>query len=440
MKRILVITILVFSSFLLGLDLDQSIKIALNNNLDLKAQNASLQAAKADNFDSYLSLGPSATLGMNYRENDVDFNKENYSNTFSLNINQPIFNGGKIILGALINSDIKNIENLSYQAKILEIISDTESKYFSVLETLDRQQIAAKNLQVAQANYQSALVRFETGTISKAELLQLQSDLASKEVSSIQADNFLMTNKQDFKNFLQVDKLDELEKIDIIQYENLISELKKMDIAQIETILKELSDIALNNNPTIKTTMISRETSKKSLWIATGNFMPSVNFSYAKNWGDSDIPGMSQDYDSSQSIGLNISMPIFPLADNGLQVAKANYNLRKATYNAENVENAILLGLRNLLYTLVTNGRLIDSANLAYQYAEATFSQMQERYKSGLITTNDLLSASIMLSSSKSQYTTAKYNFLKSQTALLNLLGINDRNKINDIITIGDKK
>ncbi|MFO7896369.1 MAG: TolC family protein [Candidatus Cloacimonadales bacterium] len=432
MKRILLSAIFLAASYLSALDLAESIQIALQNNLQLKSQEESLKAAQADEWSSYLGLGPSASLGMNYNDSDANFDGENFTNSLSLQVNQPLFNGGKIFLGAMINRDLQQIEAQNILVKRLEIIAETEKKYFAVLENEELVNIARQNLEAAESNFQKGEVRFESGSISKVELLQLQSDLASKEVNLMQSQNSLAILKQDLQNYLQLDKLPQLQSIDFEQYAALIEKLK--NLKSIDPLFSQLLLLVEQQNPALQISALSKSTSKKGVWLAAGNFLPTLNLSYSKNWIDSDNPMSLQDYDSNQSIGLNISVPVFPLADNGLQLAKANYQLRRSGYQAASTKDGIELALRNAIYQMLSNAKLIESARLAFQYAEESYQQMSERFDSGLITTNDLLASRVMLASAQNQYTRAKYNFLKSQTAILQQLGTDDRKTLEKIL------
>ena len=107
--KLIIVLMLSLGIFLNAITLDETIKLALENNLDLKAQGQALKSAKADKYGSYLSLIPSASLGMNYGEYDAELDGDNYSNQISLTVSQPLFNGGKIFLGAMIILNRKTI-------------------------------------------------------------------------------------------------------------------------------------------------------------------------------------------------------------------------------------------------------------------------------------------------------------------------------------------
>ncbi len=432
MKKYFILSLIVMSTMLTAINLQESINCALGNNLELKAQEESLKAAKATEVSSYLSLGPTASLGMNYSDTDANFDKENFNNTFSLSVRQPIFNGGKVLLSSLINKDLRKIEEQNFLAKRLEVIAQTEDKYFSVLEAKEFMNIAKQNLISAEENFKKGQVRFEVGSISQVDLLQLQSDFASKEVSFLQSKNRYQLAMKSLENYLQKDNITDISEIDFSAYEEVINKLKNAD--DIDRLGEKILEVSYQNNPTLKITDLSKSTGKKSLLMAAGNFMPTVNLSYNKNWNDTDNSMGMQDYDSSESVGLSISVPIFPIADNGLNLAKANYNLRKTTYTAENTKDMINLTIKNALYTLVSNAKMIDSAKLAYEYASESYKQMEEKFNNGMISANDLLSSRVMLSSAQTSYATAKYDFLRAQSNILQQLGSENKDILNKLI------
>ena len=77
---------------------------------------------------------------------------------------------------------------------------------------------------------------------------------------------------------------------------------------------------------------------------------------------------------------------------------------------------------------------MIDSAKLAYEYASESYKQMEERFDNGLIAANDLLAARVMLSSAQTSYATAKYDFLRAQSSILQQLGSENKNILNKLI------
>ena len=165
--------------------------------------------------------------------------------------------------------------------------------------------------------------------------------------------------------------------------------------------------------------------------MAGGNFLPSVNLQYSNNWSKYDF---QDNFSESGQLGINLSIPIFPLVDNGLGVAKANNNLKQSKYTLETVSNGIKLSLQSSLINLVAAAKTVRSSKLAMEYSKETYGQMKERFTHGVITANELLSAEVMFTSAQNQYTTSFYNFLRAKSTLQLMMGIEDPQILEKIL------
>ena len=439
MKKILLPIIVISLSMNLiaqSLTLDEAKKLALKNNPDLLAQEQATKASKNSLWQSYLSLIPSATVNGNY----VKFNELRMVGTpelaeetqsYGYTISQPIFNGGKIWLGARMANDGYKIAKENLTNKLLSTIADVESKYFNVLENQNLLEISRKDLLSSQTNVDVAQVRYDAGTLSKAELLQFQSELAGKEVNLIQMENLYQISLLELANFLQIEEIKELSEIPIEAHQLTLDDLCSKSISELDGMIEAVVNIGKENNPSLKKSKISVNTNKKSLLMAGGNFLPSVNLQYSNSWSKYDI---QDDYEESGQLGINLSVPIFPLVDNGLEVAKANHNLKQAKYTLGTVSSGIKLSLQSSLINLVAAAKTVKSAKLAMSYSQETYDQMKERFALGANTANDLLFVEVMFTSAQNQYTSSFYNYLRAKSNLMLIMGEEDPQILEKII------
>ncbi len=438
MKKILLSIIVILISIGLtaqSLSLDEAKQLALKNNPDLLSQQQTTKASKNNLWQSYLNLIPSANLTGNYAKfNDpvmIGIEPAEELEKYGYIVDQPVFNGGKIWLGARIANDSYKISKESLKNKTLSTIADVESKYFSVLENQILLEISNKDLLSSKTNVEIAQIRFEAGTLSKAEYLQLQSELAGKEVSLIQIENLYQISLLELANFLQIEKVNELAEIPIEMHQPTLDKLRTKSISELDEMKNTIISIGENSNPSLKMSEISVNTNKKSLLLAGGNFLPSVSLRYSNDWSKYDF---QDDFSESGQLGINLSIPIFPLVDNGLGVAKANHNLKQSKYALETVSDGIKLSLQSSLINLVAAAKTVRSSKLAMEYSQETYGQMKERFIHGMITANDLLSAEVMFTSAQNQYTTSFYNFLRAKSTLLLVMGIEDPQILEEIL------
>ncbi len=435
----LIIAILLISVFGLdALNLQEAKDIALNSNPDLLAAQEANKASKNSLWEAYLSIIPTASLSGGYTRYDEEQIFQNTTNKYDVFynyqfvVNQPIFNGGKVWLGAAMAKDTNKISNESYLSTRLKTISSLEQKYYAVLKNQALLEIAQKNLQTSKTNTEIAKVKFEAGSLSKAGYLQLQAEQANKEVSLIQMEMLYQTSLLDLTNFLGIDKIDKLEEISRTDFQAELENLKKIDTIRIEHIVDEIMNIGLNQNPTMQISRLSMQTSDKLLWMAGGNFLPSINLQYSKSWMKYDF---ENEYDDNVGqLGLNVSIPIFPLIDNGLEVAKARHNLKQAKYNLDSAENGIELAIKSSVLNMVSTAKTIHASQLSLDYSYETYEQMKERFTNGQITANELLATEIMYTSAQNQVATSFYDYLSAKSSLLQLMGTEDAEQLNKII------
>lgn len=410
------------------LTLKDAKEIALKNNPDLLAEEHAKKSAKYDFWKSTLKLIPSVNLDGTYTEYKPEFGMglgptADESRSYGYTISQPIFNGGKIWLGSRIQNDAAKIADATYINKRLETIAEVESKYFSVLENQDLLETAKKDLQSSEIQLEIAKVRYETGTLSKADYLQLQSQKASKEVSMIQIENLYSISKIDLANFLQIPPEYTLETISLDLYETYLNNIQFLDPVQVKELISEVIEISKEKNPSLKMAELSKAINKKSVIMAGGNFLPSLNLSYSKTWEKYDY---QDDYKDSERLMLIASAPIFPIADNAAEFAKAKHDYKKSYYDYRSAEDGIELGLKSSVLNLVASARSVYATKKALEFAEETYLQMEERFRNNIITTSNLLDVEVMLTSSRNQYTKSIYDFLRTRSSLLQLMGVED--------------
>ncbi|MDO9578833.1 MAG: TolC family protein [Candidatus Cloacimonadales bacterium] len=439
MKNFL-ISILMISSFfsLNALNLEEAKQIALKNNPDLLAAEESNKASKNNLWKTYLSIAPSASVSGGFTRYDEEKILQNSNDAYDglynyqLVINQPIFNGGKVWLGAGLAKDADNISNESFKSARLNTISNLEKKYFSVLKNQALLDIANKNLQTSKTNTDIAKVKFESGSLSKAGYLQMQSEQANKEVSLIQVETLYQTSLLDLENFLSLEKIDELQEISADDYQAELQKLKETDMEEINGLVDEIMQIGKKENPTLRISELSVKTNNKSLLMAGGNFLPTLNLQYSKSWLKYDFEDTFND--NVGQLGINVSVPIFPLVDNGLEVAVARNKLKQAKYSLESTENNIALSIKSSVLNMVSAAKTVYSSKLALEYSAETYEQMKEYFANGKITANELLSAEIMYTSAQNQVATGFYDYLSAKSSLLALMGTEDENVLNNIL------
>ncbi len=425
-RAILIITLLLFSVSLYALDLTLELakELALKNYPGYLSQIEALKSAQSGRWNAYSSLLPSASLNASQTryspDQTVGFNKVDKLNTYGFSIMQPIFNGGKIWLGARMREDAVKISEENLRMTKLGTLAGVEAQYFSVLQNEQLMEIAELDLESSKTNLEIAEAKYDSGLLSKGDYLQIQAEKTNKLVSVLQMKNLYQTSKMSLLNYLQIGSIGTIEPVDSTTYSDLLQRLQNLSLAEIDSISNSFVQYGMEHNPAIAMSNIVINTSKKSLVMAGGNFLPSVNLSYSKNWIKYDF---MNDYNDSENITLSASLPIFPIVDNVTSFTQAHHNLKKSQYDYKYTEDGVVTGIKGQFLSLVSYANSIIASKASQAQAGETYAQMQERFSSGMISANELNSTQTLYLSTQNQYVQSLYDFLGAKSALLQQLG-----------------
>ncbi len=441
MQKILSLTIVLLLIILSinaeTISLNKAKEIALKSNPGLSAQKESLKSSEWNYNNSIISLFPSGSLSASYRQSDQEFSSfgstYSESGSYGVNLSQPLFMGGKLINAALIAKTSRDISKITLTDKELEILNTTETKYFSLIEAMNLLEIATDQLTIADQRVQDSQTRFAQGTISKAELLQVQADAADKKVSLIQAQLSYDVSYKDLKNYLLLSDDFEIDVEIDDSFESEISELNMIDSVNMDTLVDRIVTFSNSNSNTMKMLELSTSISKTNVNMAVGNFMPTLNLSYSyTNSGDAREDW--SEYPWSSTLSVSASLPIFPLVDSYSDVQKAKADYRKAEYDFIDSKNGNALGVESSLLSLLSSARKYEASKLSLEYSEETFKQMQARYNNGLLSSTDLLDAEVMYKSSRMNAVSSKFDYLKAKSTLKKQLGLSDDSRLISMI------
>lgn len=449
MRKLILLIIFVATCFILNaeiLTLKDAKEIALKNNPEYLSKKYAFESAKWSEINSLSGLLPSANLtgsqiqmkpGMPTMMNPIPDDEKN-TRSYGYSINQPLFLGGKLWLGYRISRDAKQMSEYALAEQKLKTISGVEEKYFNLLEAAEILEIAEEQLRSAGLNLGIAETRYKMGTLANVDLLKIQSDKAAKETELIQSKTLYSINYSGLKNYLQYQDDFEVEDFDTTIYNELIKDLNIFDEKQINDLMNECFLISLNENLSIKTLEETKNMAKKSVLMAAGNFLPILNLSYSQTWSKSwnDIQSESDfNYEDSKQLALTASIPIFPITDNFADYKKAKYEKRKTDEEYKSAESGIKLDLESSVLNLISSAKQVKASELALNFTTKLHSQMEERFKNGMVSTSEMLDSEVMLKGARISNIQSLFSFIKAKSKLMLLLGMEEESELIEILS-----
>lgn len=429
------------------LSLQQARELALQNNSAYQAKAAELEAAKWSKTSAISSILPSMSLDGTWLYMDpaqtvqaggsaITLNHD--FRTFGLSLTQPIFVGGKAWQGYQMEKLGESMAQTGLEAQKLTLLTEVNNNYLGLLQTQDLTRISEMDKRSAEINLQIAQLKFDNGLLSNADYLRFKSQLASKEVTFLQAQTARQLAQLNLRNYLGIDFLPVAEELPGVENDPVMETLNGYS----PVASSALSELALQRSQEANTSLRLLENgvelSRRSYQMSKGSFLPTVMLIGSLNFEENGIDRYK--FDSSSQIMLTASIPLLPQLGNYAAMRKANFEYKKTLLQAKTATDGIKLGTESAVLNLVSAAKQVQAAGLSLEFTQQTYEQLQERFRMNLISSKDLLDADLMLSASRVAYSNAVFAYHKARVSLMQILGLENAEDLDTMIIIGANK
>ncbi len=445
MKKLilLLLTLLLLSTiYTVEIDLDESIKLAKVNNKEIQAAEYSLKSANWGKFDAFSNFLPRVSFNSaivriddeTYDEtmqvfqipvldqigmptgNFIPFSagamgtgiyKTSYSN--NITVQQPIFNGGKIILGYQLANLAKQQAEIALENKELDISYAVASTYFGYLKLKDIHELTQKSLSSSISHLKKVEKNYEVGTTKKSDVLQWKVRLNNDKTSNFKIENGLEEILYFWNSLIGVEDNVPTE-IQLEKYDTEIDSYAGMKQAEIKTARQEFLKKVKLSSPTLNSIDLANKMMKKSYWMAKGNFLPSLNLQFDYQIESDDEFDFSGD--DNWNLVAAVSVPLFTSGSNFSKVKQAKYELLKTKKQTEYARDNYLIAAENTFNRLITNARIIQDNKIALEFTKENHKIINQLFEQGMVTNSELLDAEIMLFGSEMNLISSYYDYV----------------------------
>ncbi len=436
MQRYVVLILIFFSGFLYGedlrqIDLQSAKELALRQNPQYQSAEADFLRAKWGKTNAFSAFLPNLSLSGNiiYMDparkvvsggQELSLNQDMRS--FALNLNQPIFLGGRLYQAYKIADLGYSMADFALQNMKQELIMDLEQKYYAALQMQDILEIASREYEQASSNLQLAELKQTSGLISRADYLRFEANLVNKEIALSQAETAYNIALRDLANFLGSSEI--LAPVAMQFDESELLPYSELDRGGIKSFTAKVHVMAEDQNYSLQILDGQVEIADRSHKMAKASFMPSLNLVGSRQYEENGID--RYDFQATNQIMLNLSVPLLPQIGSYASTKQAYYEAQRARFLAQSANDGVRLGIDAAITELISNARRVRSAQLSLQITTDLYDQLQERFRLNLISTLELMDAELMLSSARLAHTRAYYDFYAARLKLLSLLGTDD--------------
>lgn len=406
--------------------LDDCIEVAMKNNPEMRIAEKQLNYSQEAIQGSYSGIlpyvsfstsanrhtqGPSEYYAYGQRFESGDTTSYYYN--AALRVNQNIFDGGKWWNNIKLAKTGYNNASIERDYTRQVIIADVTEKFYEVLkaqELLKAYELALENSK-QQLNKTNEMLKI--GQVAKKDLFKAQVQEGSDRLKVIQQERNLNNAVSNLNIAMGIEPNSEIE-----VYEN--------GYTAPQLIGEEIAlELAYENNRTLRSLELQKESSFLQYKIAKGNRYPTLSASFSYSRGGSEFSRTYSEFDKwwNTSLGANLSFPLFEgfHRETDIQQKLINYQIYDDRIDKQKME--IQNQVQELLFALETYRYMLEINELTIQSAEEDLRLAQEMYRLNSATLLEVLDAQVALTRSRVDLITTKYDAKISEVRLFLVIG-----------------
>lgn len=400
--------------------LQECLDYAYQNNIQVRQSRNNQLSGIEDTKQAKAALFPSLVASTtqsytNYPSSEVTDNNS-YTGTYGITAGMTIFEGGKLRTEVKRQKVQNQMDALSVEESVNDIRIAIVQAYMQCLYAADAVRINRSTAEASKAQRDRAEEMLRTGSISRVDFAQLQSQYSSDEYQIVVAGSTLDNYKLQLKQLLELDIMEEMNPaVPGVKEENVLKALPPKN---------EVYETALKVMPQIRRGELGIEAAKLEEKSARAGFFPSISLSASVGTGhmsNNDFESGSQIWNCfNENVGLTLNIPIFSNRKNRTAVNKAKIALNDSYLEWTSLQKELLRNVESAYLDAVSAQAQYLSAREKEKYARESYELTSEQFRVGVKNTVELITAQNEYSAAQQQVLQAKYLTLLS-IELLNI-------------------
>ena len=417
--------------------LEQCVNYAVQNNIQLKQgqlnQALAEMQVQQSKYDFTPNINGSVDLGLNLGRS-IDpttnqfLNQTTWTNQYGLSISQEVFSGLTKLKTVDKNKiDVQAIE-LDNESLKTNIQLNLLTAYLNILnaeEQLEQAKISQKST-VEQLQRTQTLIK--AGALPEKAIIDIETQKISEEATITNLENQVKLAYNTLKNLLQLEPGKEL----IVKKPQEPEIDGNLTIETLENVYGE----ALKRRPEIKSQQLKIESSKLSLSIAKGAYLPTVSLfssfgtGYSNQYRSYDLVdpfnpvankvnyGKQLNDNVGYNMGVRLTIPIYNKRLPYFGMRQAEFGIQNAEFQLKSAELQLYENIKQAhlrASTAQSNYNImlksLEASNKSLEYAK-------ERLDRGVLTQIEYTVAKNARDAAQSRVTQAKYEYLFSTKVL----------------------
>lgn len=407
------------------LTIEDAMKIALENNFEIKIAKNNLKISETNVTVGNAGMLPTATANINDNNSVTNSsqtrqdgtstslkNAKNNSISYGVSLGWTVFDGMKMFAKLDQLKELQKLGDSELKRTILVKIGQVNSAYFDLVQ--QQQQLSALDTTIVISKQRLTLAqnRFSIGKASKLEVLNAQVDLNSDQVA-------LLRQKESYANakILLNQHLARDPKINFT-----VTDVVKVDK---KLVLVDLLELAQKQNPALESQIINKRIAELQLKQVKADRYPVVNLTSGYNINDNQSSLGFTSHSSSRGFnyGFNATLNVFDGFNQHRNEKIAKLQIENSQIAIEQQNMILNTQLSTAFQTYLTNLELIDLEEDNVAIAKQNLEITLDKFRIGTITTLDFRTAQLNYVNAKVRNSNAQYEAKLSEIALKELAG-----------------
>ncbi len=375
--------------------LQEAMTAAYNSNPTLAAQRAALRGTDEDVSTAVAGFRPTIEAQGNYQVRKLD--QPGNTTQGLATLSEPLFRGFRTVNGVKLAKISVQAGRQQLRSTEIQTLLDTVSAYMNVVRDQSVLALNINQVQVLQQQLKASQDRFRVGELTRTDVAQSDSRLATAVSARIQAEGQLTASREAYRKAVG-------------QAPGTLAPAPPLP--PLPKTIEEATDLAVVQSPTAVEAQLNEKAARSQIDIAKGVLLPTVGVSAGINYNrfpsqNAVIPAQTQTY---ATVGGNVTIPLYQNGSEYAAVRKAQQLRSQRTLEIAVADRAVTEQVHNAWEALRTASASIVSSKSAVKSSEVALEGVKQEQTVGSRTTLDVLNAEQELLNAKVNLVAAQRN------------------------------
>ncbi|MGM0480748.1 MAG: outer membrane channel protein TolC [Pseudomonadota bacterium] len=414
-------------------DLAQIYQLAADNDPALLRAAAERDAAQQQIDIANSAFWPQISAELGYSESQAEsqsyfetqqayltLDSERTGWNAGINLNQSIFDWSTWKNAAIAEKQAYNAE-VGYRNSAQNLMLRVVNAYFGALQAQDDLAFAEAEKRAIERQLEQTKQRFSVGLTAITDVHEAQAQFDSSVAAEIQARNAVNIAFESIREITG-------------RYPNSLAGLQtdRFDpSAPTPAGIQEWVKKAENGNLSLMQSMVAVDIAEQQIKLQQTGYYPTVSLSARYSTSDTETVTTAEGFNNtsnpprldSQSIGLNVSVPIFTGFRTTAQTAQARDNYVATSQTMIETQRTVEREVRNAFYDVNASLASINAFQQAVTSAESALKATEAGFEVGTRTIVDVLNSTRNLFNARRNLAEARYGYIRQRLALEQSVG-----------------